>query len=168
MGLSFVMNVFLPIKEESDLYLGDRLDQTTLQNKAFSHNRSWFHVFMVFLYTFLTINAVQKTRRDARISYMLHYQELIKKNDADSLKARTLHVKGIPSEDRAGVGLKLHLENFLQKAGGHIGAIQIVPPFHKIFGIEVNMRDLRDLNMLLVTQESGGINCCVPRKYRDL
>jgi hypothetical protein len=29
--------------------------------------------------------------------------------------------------------------------------MQVVPPFHKIFQIEVQMRDLKDLNMLMIT-----------------
>jgi hypothetical protein len=47
-------------------------ERTTLNNKEFDDARSWIHVFMVAVYTFLTIAAVQKTRRDARISYQHH------------------------------------------------------------------------------------------------
>lgn len=74
-----------------------------------------------------------------------------KKRDHEWLKARTMHIKGIPEEDRAGNGLKTYLEDFLkQNRYGKVLAIQIVPPFHKMFNIEVKMRDLRDLNMLII------------------
>ena len=93
---------------------------------------------MVFVYTFLTIHFIQKTRRDARVSYQMYYSEMSKKKDHEWLKARTMHIKGIPEEDRAGNGLKTLLETFLkQNGGGSILAMQIVPPFHKIFQIEV-------------------------------
>ena len=69
-------------------------------------------------------------------------------------------------EDRAGLGLKAKLEKYLGDQG-NVLAVQIVPPFHKIFQIEVQMRDLRDLNMLLIFEDKSS-NCCIPRKYRDL
>jgi hypothetical protein len=117
--LSIVMNSLVP--EEVDPDDSDALmqgwvlwfDRAALQNKEFTNYRSWFHVFMVFFYTFLGINAVQKTRRDARISYQLYYSEMSKKQDFEWLKARTLHIKGIPYEDRAGTGLLKRLEEFL-------------------------------------------------------
>jgi len=38
--------------------------------------------------------------------------------DAEWLKARTIHIKGIPAEDRTGNGLRQVLESFLEKKGG--------------------------------------------------
>jgi hypothetical protein len=132
--------------------MGQFFDRAALKNKELSNYRGWFHVFMVFVYTFLTIHFIQKTRRDARVSYQMYYSEMSKKKDHEWLKARTMHIKGIPEEDRAGNGLKTLLETFLkQNGGGSILAMQIVPPFHKIFQIEVQMRDLKDLNMLIIT-----------------
>ena len=32
--------------------------KTTLENKAFSHYKGWFHVLMVFINTFLTLRAI--------------------------------------------------------------------------------------------------------------
>jgi hypothetical protein len=132
--------------------MGQFFDRAALKNKELSNYRGWFHVFMVFVYTFLTIHFIQKTRRDARVSYQMYYSEMSKKKDHEWLKARTMHIKGIPEEDRAGNGLKTLLETFLKEnGGGSILAMQIVPPFHKIFQIEVQMRDLKDLNMLIIT-----------------
>jgi len=50
---------------------------------------------------------------------------MLKKNSHEWLKARTLHIKGIPVEDRAGNGLKLVLERFLKEnvGGGKILAV---------------------------------------------
>ena len=44
----------------------------------------------------------------------MYYSEMSKKRDHEWLKARTLHVKGIPEEDRAGNGLKTLIEKFLK------------------------------------------------------
>ena len=71
--------------------------------------------------------------------------------DHEWLKARTIHIKGIPSEDRTGNGLRQVLESFLEEKGGRVIAVQIVPPFHKIFEIETKMKDIKYLNMLLNT-----------------
>ena len=42
-----------------------------------------------------------------------------------------------------------------------------MPPFHKIFRVEVKIRDLRDLNMLMVFDDSHTYYC-VPRELRNL
>lgn len=62
---------------------------------------------MVFLNTFMTIRAIQKTRRDARHSYQLYQKKMQRQVSHEWLKARTLHIRGIPQEDRSGDGLKL-------------------------------------------------------------
>ena len=123
---SVAMNLLLPLspqEDESQSSLSSWFDRAALQNKDFENHRSWFHVVMVLVYTFLTINAVQKTRRDARVSYQMYYAEMSKKKDHEWLKVRTLHIKGIPYEDRAGSGLRLILEQFLSKHGGSIQAL---------------------------------------------
>ena len=43
--------------------------------------------------------------------------------DHDWLKARTLHIKGIPPEDRTGNGLKTVLDNFLKNRDGKVVAM---------------------------------------------
>jgi hypothetical protein len=43
---------------------------------------------------------------------MMH-KKLIKQNSNEWLNARTLHISGIPAEDRAGNGLKLVIDKFL-------------------------------------------------------
>lgn len=50
---------------------------------------------------------------------------MAKESVHESLKARTLHIKGIPVEDRTGNGLKVVLERFLRDevGGGKILAI---------------------------------------------
>ena len=50
----------------------------------------------------------------------MYYSEMSKKRDHEWLKARTLHVKGLPEEDRAGNGLKTLIEKFLKENGGRI------------------------------------------------
>lgn len=44
----------------------------------------------------------------------------IKKNDSEWLKACTLHIRGIPWEDRAGIGLRSKLSNYLDDKGGRV------------------------------------------------
>jgi hypothetical protein len=108
---------------------------------------------MVFVYTFLTINAVQSTRREAQRAYKKNHLEMSENKDHEWLKARTIHIKGIPAEDRTGNGLRQVLESFLDKKGGMVIAVQMVPPFSKIFEIETKMKDMKYLNMLLNTQD---------------
>lgn len=81
--------------------------------------------------------------------------------DAEWLKARTIHIKGIPHEDRTGNGLRQVLESFLEKNGGMVVAVAIVPPFSKIFELETEMRDIKYLNMLLTATERHFF-CCAP------
>jgi hypothetical protein len=81
--------------------------------------------------------------------------------DAEWLKARTIHIKGIPAEDRTGNGLRQVLESFLEKNGGIVIAVAIVPPFSSIFEIETQMKDIKYLNMLLTASERHFF-CCTP------
>jgi len=43
--------------------------------------------------------------------------------DHEWLKARTVHIKGIPAEDRTGNGLVQVLESFLKEKGGMVIAV---------------------------------------------
>ena len=43
----------------------------------------------------------------------------------------------------------------------------MVPPFNEIFKIEVKIRDLKDLNMLIINQDSSNY-FCVPTQYKDM
>lgn len=43
----------------------------------------------------------------------------------------------------------------------------MVPPFSDIFKIEVKIRDLKDLNMLLINQNQKDY-FCMPQKYKDM
>ena len=43
--------------------------------------------------------------------------------DAEWLKARTVHIKGIPAEDRTGNGLRQVIESFLAEKGGYVLAV---------------------------------------------
>lgn len=91
---------------------------------------------------------------------------MTRRTDHAWLKERTVHIKGIPPEDRTGNGLRIALDHFLAEHGGKVVAVQIVPPFHKILEIEQKKRELSDLSMLLVEKDTG-FHCCIPRKYKD-
>jgi hypothetical protein len=41
----------------------------------------------------------------------------------------------------------------------------MVPPFYDIFKTEVKIRDLKDLNMLIINEDSGSY-FCVPKQYK--
>lgn len=51
------------------------------------------------------------------------HAEKLKKNDHEWLKTCTLHVRGIPAEDRAGMGLRAKLERYLTNKGGKVQGI---------------------------------------------
>lgn len=66
--------ISIPINITSGGSSGDKtyedwFERTTLNNKELSGLKSWGHVLLVLIFTLLTIRAVQKTRRDARIAY---------------------------------------------------------------------------------------------------
>lgn len=69
--------------------------------------------------------------------------------DHEWLKARTIHVMGIPPEDRSGNNLKSVLERVLQVNGGQVLAVLVVPDFVKQLQIEGKIQDLNDLSMLI-------------------
>lgn len=52
-----------------------------------------------------------------------------KNHDNEWLKARTVHVKGIPPEDRSGNQLRAVLERVLAPSGGHVLGLILVPDF---------------------------------------
>lgn len=95
------INITSGVGDEHTTY-EDWFDRTTLNNKELSHVKGWVHVILVLVFTLLTIRAVQKTRRDARIAYQFYHREMSKNHDYEWLKARTVHIKGIPPEDRSG------------------------------------------------------------------
>lgn len=66
--MSIGMNLI--VKDDGEeLIISNWFDRAALHNKEFSNYRGWFHVIMVFITTFLTIRAIQKVRRNARIAY---------------------------------------------------------------------------------------------------
>ena len=89
------------------------LERTTLNNKELTEFRGWFHVVIVLVISVLTIKQVQETRAEAKKAYQNYYKAMSKKRDHEWLKARTLHVKGIPPEDRSGNYLKTILESVI-------------------------------------------------------
>ena len=90
--------------------------------------------------------------------------------DHEWLKVRTIHVKGIPPEDRSGNHLKMVLERVLGQTGGQVLAVIVVPDFVRQLDIEGKIQDLKDLQMLIKAKEVSGepyTNCCIPRKYTN-
>jgi len=65
--------------------------------------------------------------------------------DHEWLKARTVHVKGIPPEDRSGNSLKIALERVLAPIGGQVLAVLLVPDFVSQLKTESQILDLNDL-----------------------
>ena len=127
-------------KDASNLSLVTRV---TLSNRELSNNKSWFHVLMVTLITFFTISFMQSIRNKAREAHALHNSWQTKSKDAEQLKYHTIHIKGIPPEDRTGNGLRVLLDKFLAERGGSVIAVQTVPPFHNMIQIETKTRDLK-------------------------
>ena len=165
--ISILTSVAINSLKEEEVHNGGLtafFDRAILDNKEMTDYRSWYHVGMVFIITSFTIRAIQTTRKDARESYRMQHEEASRNVDHEWLKARTLHIKGIPAEDRTGNGLKNVLDDFLRDKDGKVVAIQIVPPFSKIFDIETKIKDLKYLQMLTSTSDQHFF-CCVPSKY---
>lgn len=143
------------------------LDKATLSNRELTNYRSWYHVLLVTIITALSIRMIAKTRRLARQAYALQKSWVSLQHDSEELKHYTVHIKGIPAEDRMGNGLKAILDEFLQARGGRVVAIQIVPPFHKMVEIEMKTRNLKDIQMMALSSEQPFF-CCVPSKYLEV
>jgi hypothetical protein len=72
-ALSIIMNIILEDETQKD-FVANWLDVTFLDNKKLTNYRPWFHVFMVLVYSLLTINMVKQTRKLARESYRFSAQ----------------------------------------------------------------------------------------------
>ena len=98
-------------------------DRAILDNKEMTDYRSWYHVIMVLIITSMTIRVIKRTRDEAKESYTMQHKQMSRRIDHEWLKARTLHIKGIPAEDRTGSGLKTILDNFLKDKDGKVVAM---------------------------------------------
>eukprot|EP00347_Sterkiella_histriomuscorum_P002304 403368673 len=148
----------------------DWFERTTLNNKELSNFKGWIHVILVLIFTLLTIRAVQKTRRDARIAYQFYHREMSKNHDHEWLNARTVHVKGIPPEDRSGNILRASLERVIAPTGGQVLGVILLPDFVNQLVIEGKIKDIKDLQMLIDASGEGKdqyFNCCIPQRYKD-
>ena len=123
----FLFSVFMNFDEDSadekDASNLSLVTRVTLSNRELSNNKSWFHVLMVTLITFFTISIIQSIRNKARQAHALHNSWQTKSKDAEQLKYHTIHVKGIPPEDRTGNGLRILLDKFLAERGGSVIAV---------------------------------------------
>jgi hypothetical protein len=138
-----------------------------------STQKAWVSIFIIFMFTLLTIRIVQKTRRDAKVALESFYQDMSRYKDHECLKARTIHIKGVLPNDRTGDGVQNYLNKILKKKSygsenpGKVTSILIVPDFTKQLEIEGKIQDLKDLKMLMSVQEPSCRDCFIPRKYRD-
>jgi hypothetical protein len=69
--------------------------------------------------------------------------------DHEWLKLRTVHVKGLSSEDRTGETLKRIFNKVVEPVGGQVLAVHLVPDFSSQLKIEGKILDLKDLDMLM-------------------
>lgn len=88
-----------------------------------------------------------------------------KNHDHEWLKARTVHIKGIPPEDRSGnnlygkliIGnnLRATLERVISPTGGQVLGVILVPDFVNQLVIEGKIKDFKDLSMLIDASGEG-------------
>lgn len=108
-----VITVFTSFLENIVFHKGDyewisaRLNATFLENTKINDYRPYFNVVSVLLYSLLAIRNITQTRKMAKESF-----KLVRPQN-ELLKAQTLHVRGLPPEDRTGAGLKRQLEKLL-------------------------------------------------------
>jgi hypothetical protein len=81
-------------------WVSARLNATFLENTKINDYRPYFNVVSVMLYSLLAVRSITQTRKLAKESFKLVQPQ------NDLLKAQTLHVRGLPPEDRTGAGLK--------------------------------------------------------------
>lgn len=131
-------------KGNFDLDDQDSVTQTKelIKNGLFNHielstQKAWLSIFIIFMFTLLTIRIVQKTRRDAKVALESFYQDMSRYKDHECLKARTMHIKGVLPHDRTGDGVQNYLNKILKQKSygsenpGKVTSCLIVPDFTK-------------------------------------
>lgn len=109
-----------------------------------STTQVWTAITVTLIFTLLTIQIVQKTRRDAKVAYEIFHVDMSRYKDQEALKTRTLHVKGVLSQDTTGLGIENHLNEILKKRAENMGQpnpgrvvqVQLVPDFTAQLKIE--------------------------------
>jgi len=97
----------------------DWFERTTFNNKEITTMfQGWIHVLLVLLFTYLTVKEVQKIRKEARNAYQFYQRGMSANKDHEWLKLRTVHVKGLSSEDRTGETLKRIFNKVVETVGG--------------------------------------------------
>lgn len=141
------LTVAIPINMHSGKSMEDWFERTTLNNKEMTQLRSWVHVALIGVFSFLTARTISAIRSEAREAYKFYYKDMSKNRDHEWLKVRTVHVKGILPQDRRGDNLKKLLDETLAKNNGHgsVLGIVIVPDFVRLFNSETKKKDLEDL-----------------------
>ena len=137
--------------------------------------QAWISIGIIFVFTLLTIQVVQKTRRDAKVALEVFYQDMSRYKDHECLKTRTLHVKGVLPQDSTGLGIERHLNQILQKrsfnsgtSAGKVTSVLVIPDFTKQLALEAKMQDLKDLYMLLSAKnDSRCCSCFIPSVYSN-
>ena len=124
------------------LELFNRIIKKKEEDDILSETKAWVSIFVIFLFTSLTIRTVQKTRRDAKVALETFYQDMSKYKDHECLKARTVHIKGILPQDRTGDGIVNHLNKILKKKSfanlvpGKVVSCLVISDFTRLLDLE--------------------------------
>eukprot|EP00742_Colponemidia_sp_Colp-10_P008534 GILJ01009248.1.p1 GENE.GILJ01009248.1~~GILJ01009248.1.p1 ORF type:complete len:943 (-),score=102.35 GILJ01009248.1:123-2888(-) len=117
---------------------GNWFERTTLNNKRLDRLTSWFHLLLVFVFTFTCYLAmfhlvmeVKEVLRKRERSYP--HQRLLR-----VLKKQTLHVRGMLQNDFAGAILYSQLN---ARYGGGVLAVVMVPDLNRLTQLEIKKRD---------------------------
>jgi hypothetical protein len=116
---------------EKSYFLKDFFETSGLNNNiSMSAISAWSHVFLTVVFSALTVYFTFQVREEARQANIEYQRNKNKVKDIQWLRARTLHVRGLPQSDRRGDMLRNELNQLLgEKTGGAVLEVVVIPDF---------------------------------------
>lgn len=153
--VSIPVNVFT--SNDENWGLENLFIRTTLNNRTMTHITTWLHVLLLVGFSLFSFKTIFQMKDEIRAEYIKQFNEKSKKQNVEWLKARTVHVIGLPQNDRKGILLANFLNGYLKPFGGKIQAMVIQPDFERLFKLEIEKKEIAELANAVQSQPMG---CC--------
>jgi len=164
--VSIPVNVFT--SSDENWSLENLFVRTTLNNRTMTQFTSWLHVVLLVGFSLFAFRTIFQMREDIKAEYINQFKEKSKKQNVEWLKARTVHVIGLPQRDRKGIMLANFLNGYLKPFGGRILGIVIQPDFERLFKLEIEKKELEELVNVIQSQPMGCcFSCLLPGYLKD-
>lgn len=123
---------------------------------------------MAYFFSLYAIYSMFGTREHIKSQLIEQSLTKSKRHDYETLKSRSVHVRGVFAEDRKGEMLCSGVRNFLDMSGGgHIVSTIIVPDFVRIIELEGDRKRVDNAYKLLLANEPAVRRMFFPKKFRQ-